>query len=198
MFIYEALLQTPLHYAAKYGSEIIARELLSCKNINIEGRSLTTSTLSPTPLHHACLFANYNIASLLIKAGASLEIVDRNKQNFFHKACASGQESIVDALAKMVEAEKGREFLDQLLILEDKDDNTPAMVAVNSGSVEVTRLLIDVIGVDIEHAESVENETLLHKASKGDNLTVAKLLIEVISALLRSYLSLHSENIEGR
>ena len=71
----------------------------------------------------------------------------------------------------------GREFVDHLLSLEDIDGNTPLLLAVEGGSTEITKILLQ-FGVDVDHSN--RNRThALHLAAKIGSLEIVKLLLKV-------------------
>jgi ankyrin repeat protein len=69
--------------------------------------------------------------------------------------------------------------MDKLLLLEDKDGCSPALLSVKEKSIEVTRLLLE-SGVDVEHCNGEGKTNLLHMASQSGSLEIVKLLLEVL------------------
>ncbi|KAJ8730108.1 hypothetical protein PYW07_017146 [Mythimna separata] len=67
---------TPLHRAAAQGRAAIVELLLNAPQIKVDVCDSTGST----PLHLACEEGREQVACMLVKAGASLEIADKNKK----------------------------------------------------------------------------------------------------------------------
>jgi len=86
-----------------------------------------------TPLHWAARFERVEIARMLIKAGANLNMQDKWYQTPLHWAASNERAEIVRML---IDAKAN-------VNVQDEDDWTPLHYAANNRRVEVARMLID-------------------------------------------------------
>ncbi len=68
-------------------------------------------------------------------------------------------------------------MVDKLLSLEDIDGNTSLLLAIEGGSTEITKMLLQ-FGVDVDHFSNNRSHGL-HLAAKIGNLDIVKLLLKV-------------------
>jgi ankyrin repeat protein len=135
----------------------------------IEREPDLVSAFSPdgfTPLHLAAFFGHFEIARLLVAAGADPEAVARNPMRVqpLHSAAATGQLEIakllVDAGADVNESQE-RGF-------------TPLHAAAQNGDVELTRLLLE-RGADPERATDDGRRAADFASRRGSAQVVAML-----------------------
>ena len=90
---------TALHYAAGYGKEAVAAQLLQA------GASVSAvdNVYGSTPLHYAALNGNSLIANLLLQANANPTAVDNNGRT---PAQYAKQRGHVDLAVRLLEAEQ--------------------------------------------------------------------------------------------
>ncbi|MBN2245369.1 MAG: ankyrin repeat domain-containing protein, partial [Candidatus Aminicenantes bacterium] len=87
-----------------------------------------------TPLHHASIIGNNQLAEYLIKQGADLDSQDENKNTPLHNAAVRGNLELVKMLL-----EKGSKSINQGATW----NNTPLHLACERGHSEVVLFLLD-------------------------------------------------------
>uniref|UniRef100_T1ILR7 Ion transport domain-containing protein n=1 Tax=Strigamia maritima TaxID=126957 RepID=T1ILR7_STRMM len=163
--------QTPLHYAAMRGNEIAARELLHCREINIEA----TDNQEMTPIHLAAVHGSVEIAAMLIEAGANIRCCDKNQATALHKAAMEGHIAIAKLLLDAAELKGGWVKVAQMVSDQDDAQNTALHLAVDNGHCDIVKLLIQK-GADV-NAPRLNFIYPLHLAAVSGNLDIVKLLV---------------------
>uniref|UniRef100_A0A1X7UF55 Uncharacterized protein n=1 Tax=Amphimedon queenslandica TaxID=400682 RepID=A0A1X7UF55_AMPQE len=86
---------TPLHYAARSGSETIVTILVkNGADVNAKNK------VQETPLHYAAGSGSETIVTILVKNGADVNAMDKVQKTPLHYAARSGSETIVTILVK--------------------------------------------------------------------------------------------------
>eukprot|EP00094_Tigriopus_californicus_P006606 TCALIF_06362-PA protein Name:"Similar to trpa-1 Transient receptor potential cation channel subfamily A member 1 homolog (Caenorhabditis elegans)" AED:0.12 eAED:0.12 QI:8/0.6/0.31/0.93/1/1/16/267/1355 len=186
---------TPLHYAAMRGNDEATIELIKCTNqIDIEVPISDLGHISDifrdmgqckdeqrlTPLHLACTYGQANTAKILLEHGANILSIGEKYQSALHKAAAIGNLELVEMLTAVAKATLNETDIEQakknrMLKDEDNDNNTPLLLAVESGSVDITRHLLD-FGANVNHFNKARVYPL-HLACTIGSLEIVKLLL---------------------
>lgn len=128
------------------------------------------STQGVTPLHHAVIHNQTNIAAVLLQAGAKVDVKD----------------AATEATPLHLAALYGREDIANLLITKGANVNatmkfgiTPLLVAAQFNQPQIVRLLSELPNnkVAINHADQ-EGFTALHFAAQNGDVIIARLLID--------------------
>lgn len=153
---------SPLHIAIRKDDIEITKILLQHKNIEVDVRDVDGAT----PLMVAVEWRNIAICQLLIDAGASLSVINKQKESLMHYAVKN----------------KGTETLLYLLLcnvdinLFDKNKNTPLMMAMKYQDKDVFKCLLDArADVNVCNARQL---TILHQAVLNEDKDAVKLLLE--------------------
>ena len=87
---------TPLFIAAQKGHVSVCKQLLKCKQVEIDEPTDTGTT----PLHIAIQIGNFEVAKMLIKAGAKIESIDGDGKTPLITAADFGDMDITEILIK--------------------------------------------------------------------------------------------------
>jgi ankyrin repeat protein/septum formation topological specificity factor MinE len=154
-----ALGETALHFAAKYG-KAYAIQILTEKKASVNALTIHNNT----PLHWASEFGNLETAKLLIEKGASVNALTTDNKTPLHLASESEYFKMVALLIKGASV--------NALIT---DNETQIPLAIEFRNLEIVELLIEK-GASV-NALTTHNATPLHLASTfGDFETVALLI----------------------
>lgn len=163
--------RTPLHYAATYGYEDVARLLLE-KGAAAELID-DTDNLGWTPLHLAVKNGRDSMTRLLLEKGAKVDAVGQTLGNFgqtpLHVAALSGHDSVARLLL-----EKGAE-----VNAPDYWGRTPLHEAAKHGHYSMAVLLLEE-GAAVDATDKY-GQTPLKFATMNGHDSVAKLLLEKMS-----------------
>ncbi|KAK6645214.1 hypothetical protein RUM43_001490 [Polyplax serrata] len=185
---------TPLHIAAHYGNENIAK-LLHAKGADVN----FAAKHNITPLHVASKWGKVSMVSMLIAAGATLDSKTRDGLTPLHCAARSGHDQVVDlllehgapmrsktknGLAPLHMASQGDHVDAARILLYHKapvdevtvDYLTALHVAAHCGHLRVTKLLLD-RKADAD-ARALNGFTPLHIACKKNRIKVVELLLK--------------------
>ena len=153
--------RTPLHWAARYGSERVFKSLIK-KRVEIN----PVDEHGNTPLHLAAKFNFFNILRELLAKGADVNLTDKNGNTPLH-------------LASICESVESAEILlskNVMINSVNKEGNTPLHLGVFYHCTVLTDLLLKK-GADM-NLKNKNGDTPLHLASKGrKNLKCIKLLL---------------------
>ena len=116
-------------------------------------------------------------ARTLLENGASLKSFGERKQTALHKASANGIFTLVEMLTYAAKQVYGKDELKQMLREVDLDSNSPLLLAVESGSVDIVRHLLE-LGADVNQSNN-KRVYPLHLACTNGNLEIVKLLLQV-------------------
>ena len=157
--------ETALSIAVKEGHTAVARTLLEVMdNVDCHGSE------SKTPLFHACVIGNSEIATKLLSRGADSRF-SRNRLSCLHMAAWGGHVEIVKAL---IAARAPGNGLDEI---EPNSGYTPLLAALTRGHLEVAKCLVHA-GADTK-ITSVSGYSVLHMAgSSTKDVEFFRLLID--------------------
>ncbi len=157
---------TPLMYAAFYGHDSVVLTLLN------HGADPTRTNLSSmTALHWATLGQHPDTVAALISAGAEPNAADRRGQTALHLAARLGNAALVRTLLA-----SGANV--SLKTAAELDGTTVLHEAIQSGSVEVARLLVERGRANV-NAKNDKGRTPLHRAVWRADVSLAKYLLDV-------------------
>ncbi|KZS03583.1 putative Ankyrin repeat domain-containing protein 61 [Daphnia magna] len=123
--------RTPLHVATFNAAEEVVEKLLECPCIEI---NVKDSLRGITPLHLAAWYGHGNIAQLLIKKEARVNVEDKNRQTPLEYAASSNSVNVAKQLLKAGAVAKSRNH--------QKSYRSPLHIAAAHGAREVAELLI--------------------------------------------------------
>ncbi|XP_071138004.1 transient receptor potential cation channel subfamily A member 1 homolog isoform X4 [Mytilus edulis] len=164
--------QTPLHYAAMRGNEIVAKELLALPGINLEAQDKQ----GMRPIHMAATHNQESICSMLLEAGCELRCQDNEKLTPLHCATTEGTVEIVKVLFEAAESRGSWVSVADMLADRDCDYNTPLHLAVENGNYEVVKLCLQKKANLNTPADNYMYP--LHLASKAGDVKSVKLLVD--------------------
>ena len=145
--------ETALSIAVKEGHTDVARTLLEVMdNVDCHGSE------SKTPLFHACVIGNSEIATKLLSRGADSRF-SSNRLSCLHMAAWGGHVQIVKAL---IAARAPGDDLDEI---EPNSGYTPLLAALTGGHLEVAKFLV-FAGADTK-ITSVSGYSVLHMAGSS-------------------------------
>ena len=184
--------KTPLHYAAEYWKEEVAKLLIDAgSDINKGDKD------GKTPLHYAARYGKEDVAKVIIEAGADINKGNGDGNSPLHYAARYGEEDVakvlIEAGADINKGSKrgstplhhaageGKDNQAKLLIDAGADSNkgnidgqTPLHLAIGKGQVSVALRIIEA-GADLKY---VNVDKLLHKAAIHGHDNAAKFLIK--------------------
>eukprot|EP00004_Rigifila_ramosa_P018478 TRINITY_DN459_c0_g1_i2.p1 TRINITY_DN459_c0_g1~~TRINITY_DN459_c0_g1_i2.p1 ORF type:complete len:3633 (-),score=762.01 TRINITY_DN459_c0_g1_i2:106-9975(-) len=165
----EASKMTVAHFAAKYGSLDVLRELLgsaAATAINAQDKE------GQTPLHHAAIHSQVETIRVLcgeFKAQASVR--NEAERNPLHEAVLSKSAESVEALLKFCSKSD--------INCAESSGATPLLYAARIGAAEIVRLLLDA-GADLK----ASTESVIVRACSCTNEKAALLLLDRFPSLL--------------
>jgi hypothetical protein len=152
--------RTPLHDAAKAGSEDVIQLLLD-KGANAN----TTDKDGRTPLHDAAKAGSEGVILRLLYKGADINAADEDRRTPLHDAAKTASEDVELLLGKGANANAA-----------DKDGRTPLHDATQTGSERIIRWLLNK-GANANAADK-DRRTPLHDAAKAGSEDVIQLLLD--------------------
>lgn len=165
---------TPLDLAIKMQQKnVIATLLLALiQNDSSTIRSLLKDTHllelhnqeGETPLIRSCKLGKVDLCKLFLKAGVSTKSIDASGRSCLHWAVVSGSADIVELLC----ADR------ELLELQDKEKNTPLLLAANEGRATICQIIIKA-GAD-PFTRNQEGLSILQIAAEKGHEEIARLL----------------------
>ena len=173
VFAKDSFGDTCLHKASAYDHEMIVKEILKQKKIDIDA----VNDNNETCLFLAARFGSYNIFKFLIEKGADYLILDKDDNTILHAA----------AMSKHNDSSAIAMFIINKFIKEMTNDNgidinqknvmgmTPLHIASKSGNNETAKILIQ-NGSNI-NAKDKLSRTGLHWAAEGGKFVLVKTLI---------------------
>ncbi|XP_013406001.1 transient receptor potential cation channel subfamily A member 1 homolog isoform X2 [Lingula anatina] len=163
---------TPLHFAAMRGNDLVSRELLSVRGIDIEA----TDKQQMTALHLAATHSCVEVSQILIEAGANLRCIDDELSTPLHLAAEEGNIKIVRMLFEAGQKKDGWVTLSQMVTDQNVEKSTALHLAVNNSHYEVAKLILEKGGD--ANATANNFSTPLHLASVGGDVRVVQLLLD--------------------
>ncbi|XP_065225000.1 transient receptor potential channel pyrexia-like [Planococcus citri] len=130
---------------------------------------------------------------LLIEAGANLNAVTDHGDNVLHLAASGKNPCVMDQLLSCLDINR---FIDS----RNADEETPLMVAVLSGNLDGTKMLIK-FGAHLR-ITARNNRTLAHAAAEKGHLEILRLILNMDRALINAKTddgetALHLASLEG-
>jgi ankyrin repeat protein len=151
----------PLHQA------ILGSDITSVKTIlNVNNVNQLASPQGPTPLYLAAQIGAFDIAELLIKTGADINLSTDTFATPLYIAAQCGQDRIVKLLLK----NRAHEEICM------KDGTTPLFIAAQYGKISCAEQLLDA-GANIDAARTTDSMTPLYIASFYGHDAIVKLLL---------------------
>ena len=169
----EDIIETPLHFAAKFGRSDSTRLLLSHKKIDVNiGAGLRT------PLHIAAAKGFAEVVDLLITMSKSLDVnaLTGANRTALQDAAHFGHLRVVQSLLGV----KGIEL--------NGDVPTPIQEAVKNGFAQVAMAILEKQGVELGVIDDDEN-TLLHLAALSGNAEIVEDLLSSKSPKIKKQLT---------
>ncbi|KAI9750697.1 MAG: hypothetical protein M1835_001344, partial [Candelina submexicana] len=159
--------RTALMLATREDRPHMIKSLLQISGIEIDRQDVN----GWTALYLAARFGSVELVQLLLKAGASVDIVD-NKVGRSPLRCAA-ERGHVAIIKQLMQTEYGADPN-----LKDCDGRTPILCAVNRGEIEAVECLMSYVDdVDLQCVDE-DGQSLLHGASKNGFSNVVRLLLQ--------------------
>ncbi|WP_406723117.1 ankyrin repeat domain-containing protein [Wolbachia endosymbiont (group B) of Campaea margaritaria] len=152
---------TPLHYAAGYGSLSVIEKLIE-EGADVNAKNNNGST----PLHLATKNDHLDVLEKLIEKGANINERNKYGNTPLHWAASYGRLDVVKELIN-----KGAD-----IDAKNNNGNTPLHWAVKSSHLEVAKFLISK-HADV-NAKNKDSWTSLHFAAAYGNLNIVKLILD--------------------
>lgn len=172
--------QSPLHLAVFLGPSMSQTLLQAKANPNIQDTDpdfdpeFTSTTFGNrlehrTPLHYCCgAMGNAALATMLIEAGAELDIQDAQYKTPLHLAIEEKREQVIDVLLqKRADVNLGN--------MESGMKNTPLMDAAHKGKCELAQKLI-ASKADV-NAQGKSDMSALHLAARRGDINLVQVLV---------------------
>ncbi|KAK7933950.1 hypothetical protein WMY93_004846 [Mugilogobius chulae] len=181
--------------AAKAGDLDTVQQLCTPQNVNcrdLEGRHSTPLHFAAdkgglVPLHNACSYGHYEVAELLVRHGASVNVADLWKFTPLHEAAAKGKYEICKLLLKhgADPSKKNRDGNMPLDMVKDGDTDIQDLLrgdaalldAAKKGCLARVQKLCSPENINCRDTQG-RNSTPLHLAAGYNNLEVAEYLLE--------------------
>ncbi|TMS08226.1 Tankyrase-1 [Larimichthys crocea] len=187
--------------AAKAGDLDTVKSLCTAQNVNcrdLEGRHSTPLHFAAgynrvsvvdglVPLHNACSYGHYEVAELLVRHGASVNVADLWKFTPLHEAAAKGKYEICKLLLKhgADPTKKNRDGNTPLDLVKDGDTDIQDLLrgdaalldAAKKGCLARVQKLCSPDNINCRDTQG-RNSTPLHLAAGYNNLEVAEYLLE--------------------
>ncbi|MBN3313755.1 BCL3 protein, partial [Atractosteus spatula] len=158
-----------LHIAVVRGEEAVVRRLVDI--LLRGGRHLDIfNNLRQTPLHLAVITHQPELVGLLLRGGADPCVLDRHGQTSAHLCCEHGQ---TDCLRRVLTDSPHTPDLEA----RNYEGLTPLHLAVQSGSCELVKLLLD-SGADIDAVDIKSGRSPLIHAVENNNMEMVNFLIK--------------------
>ena len=157
--------ETPLHYAAKYGTAGMVNVLLNAgADADIDARD----KFGETPLHYAASDGTAEMVNVLLNAGADADIDarDENGETPLHFAASDGTAEMVNVLLNAGANIEARE---------DKFGETPLHYAASDGTAEMVNVILNA-GANIETRDEF-GATPLHYAARNNTAEMVNVLL---------------------
>ncbi len=184
--------------AASCGDDT-AVALYLTQGANVDALSRQGGSSDLTPLMLAASGGHHNVAFLLVKHGAGIDLVDATGETALQKACMNGSLEIVSTLvnkgpatnvanvlgetALHVACKSGHKQIVRTLIAAgasvraaDHENRVPLVLSVLHDRDELTRFLIEELAST--NSVDVEGTTLLHMAAEHNSIRSAQVLLD--------------------
>ena len=133
-----------------------------------------------SPLHYCAMYDKEELLVQLLQNGSNKYALNIDKRTVLHEACLSGSLKIVKHLLQS-DPENGINMRDNITTadyvnMKDDEGDTPLMMAIESGSKEIVKILLE-----LKADPCIPNEAQaypMHIAAKEGAVDIMKLLIK--------------------
>ena len=161
---------TALHMACLRGNLPAVEELVDYYKEKKEDLD-PTDLQGDTPLHEACRHGHLDIIKILLDHGANILADNNDFETVLHIACKEGHSDVVEELLK-----PGRGDVKSMIDTRDHKRNTPIHCAVESGVLEVVKVLLS-LSAD-PNVRSIDGIHPIHVAAARGYADIAKVLLQ--------------------
>ncbi len=129
-------------------------------------------------LHFAAIYNQPEVMKLIIEKGAEPDAVDDQGNNCLHFACKNNSTQTIDIILGKGTDIHGKDFiLEKLVLVENKDGETPVINALKNNNFKVANRLIHDFGCG--SIKSLDQNCALHTAALTGSIPMVKILLKV-------------------
>ena len=178
---------SPLHHAIIQGNSTACKILLNCGGNSEKGQE-PIDVQKCSPLHYCAMYDKEELLVQLLQNGSNKYALNIDKRTVLHEACLSGSLKIVKHLLQS-DSENDIKIIDDTrenmrdnvttadyVNMKDDEGDTPLMMAIESGSKEIVKILLE-----LKADPCIPNEAQaypMHIAAKEGAVDIMKLLIK--------------------
>ena len=186
---------SPLHHTIIQGNSTACKILLNCGGNSEKGQE-PIDVQKCTPLHYCAMYNKEDLLVLLLRNGSDKYALNIDKRTVLHEACLSGNLEIVKHLLQS-DSEDGIKIIDNMrenvttaeyVNMKDDEGDTPLMMAIESGSKEIVKILLE-----LNADPCIPNESQnypMHIAAKEGAVDIMTLLIEASDIDPQTFISI--------